>query len=309
MYDINTIKRIFEENMSQKVCSMQKFENVENNTVYRIETKSQPYIFKIYKGDWPEDEKLLLVDRLLTEHDIPHAKISVYSKDNSDFPYGYLIEECLPGTTADRLDLSKEETIALFEKLGTLVSRLHQIKMNGYGYTGSGFAQWETFSEFMYDSLGDNKANLLAHHLTDDEELEFIGKEIWERLKICDQYPPVLCHTDLSTKNMLVCENDITLIDWDDVYSLCWLYDVAALTFWMRRQYGDEDAAVYRKAFLSHYVTEYDINDFYKVEDVIHIRIGLAELNYFVETPECQVVKLLLKELFEKCGMKALKGL
>ena len=310
MYDIGTITSVFEKDMRQKARSVHQFENVENNSVYRIETDLQPYIFKIYRsGDWPEDGKLLLVDRLLTEHGIPHAKIFVYNRDKTSFPNGYLIEECLPGATADRLALSHDETIALFEKLGALVSRLHQIKMNGYGYTGSGIALWSTFSEFMYDSMGDGKANLLAHNITDEEELECLGQEIWKRLKICDKYPPVLCHTDLSTKNIIVNGDDVTLIDWDDVYSLCWVHDIAELTFWLKREYGNEAAKIYQKAFLDNYQTEYDMNDFYAVEDALHARIGLGSLNYFLDKPQADAIKRLLRESLEKCEMRLLRCL
>jgi len=83
---------------------IKKFENVENNTVYKIETDSKPYIFKIYSSKkWPEDGKLLFVNRKLKEHKIPHAEILAFSHGDINFPNGYLIEECLPGTTADRL--------------------------------------------------------------------------------------------------------------------------------------------------------------------------------------------------------------
>jgi len=309
MYEMATIRRVFEKQMKLEVCSIHQFESVENNKVYRIETESQPYIFKIYKGEWPEDEKLLLVEKLLAEAGIAHAKIFVYSRDKTDFPHGYLIEECLPGATADRLVLDKQEMVGLFEKLGALVSRLHQIKMKGYGYTGSGFADWETFSEFMYDSIGDNKANLLAHDLMADEVLEAIGLALRKRLKVCDKYASVLCHTDLSTKNMMVNEGDVTLIDWDDVYSLCWVYDLATLTFWMKREYGNEDAEVYRKAFLDYYETEYDLDEFDQVEPVIHVRIGLNDLNYFAGMPEYEQVKQLVNKSLEKCGMDLWKCL
>ena len=309
MYDINTIKSVFEKDMNKNARAVHKFENVENNSVYKIETDSHPYIFKIYNNsDWPEDGKLLLVDRLLTEHGIPHAKIFVYNREKNIFPAGYLIEECLPGVTADRIKLSKNELISIFEKLGALVSQLHKIKMAGYGYTGTGVALWSTFSEFMYDSMGDNKANLLAHNITDEEELERIGREFWDRLKVCDKYPPVLCHTDLSTKNILLHNGNIALIDWDDVYSLPWLHDIAELTFWLKREYGNE-AEIYRNAFFNHYEPEHNLSDFYETEPVLHARIGLGGLNHFIGKPQEQKIKNIIKESFEICGMKPLKFL
>jgi len=300
MYDIDTIKTVFAKDMNQTIRSVHRFENVENNSVYKIETPSQPYIFKVYNNSqWPEDGKLLLVDRLLTQHAIPHARIFVYNRDTAAFPHGYLIEECLPGASADRLTLSQDELIAVFQQLGAIVSGLHKINMTGYGYTGTGVALWSTFSEFMYDSMGDNNANLLAHKIIDEDALDRLGKEFWERLKVCDKFPPVLCHTDLSTKNMVLHNGEVTLIDWDDVYSLPWVHDIAELTFWLKREYGRE-ADVYRKAFIQHYQTPYDMNDFYDIEPVLHARIALGSLNYFIGKPQEIVIKQLLKEALER---------
>lgn len=284
-YDINIITKIFERDIKQNVRSVYRFENVPNNSVYRIDTELQSYIFKIYKSRWPEDGKLLFVDKKLSEHGIPHAKIFAYHRENTDFSNGYLIEECLPGITADRLALSKIETIELFEKLGALVSKIHQIKLTGYGYIGGGVAAWSKFSEFMYNSFDECTNNLLSHNLVERVELEAIWYEIYQRLKICDTYPPVLCHTDLSDKNILVNKDNITLIDWDDAYSLCWIADIACLTLWMKQEYGG-NAEVYKTAFLDNYRTEYDMNVFYKTENLLHVRYGLENLNYFIDTPQ-----------------------
>jgi Ser/Thr protein kinase RdoA (MazF antagonist) len=149
-----------------------------------------------------------------------------------------LIEECLPGTTADRLVLSKNQTIELFEKLGVLVSQIHQIKLSGYGYIGGGIADWTKFSDFVCNSFDENTNNLLVHNLVKRSEIKSVWDEIYQRLKVCDIYPAVLCHTDLSVKNVLVNEDIITLIDWDDAFSLCWVADITHLTLWMKYEYG-----------------------------------------------------------------------
>ena len=302
-HDINIITKVFERNIKQRVCSVHRFDNVTNNSVYRIDTELQSYIFKIYKCGWPEEGKLLFVEKKLTEHDIPHAKIFYYNRDSAEFPNGYLIEECLPGTTADRLALSKKQTIELFKKLGSLVSMIHQIKLKGYGYIGGGVADWAKFSEFMYNSFDENTNNIIAQNLVKRAELETTWSEIYQKLKVCDKYPPVLCHTDLSTKNVLINEDSITLIDWDDAYSLCWVADVAHLTLWMKHEYGN-NAEVYRKAFLDNYKTEHDMNVFYETEDMLHVRYGLENLNYFIGTPQYDSFKAIMRDSLKRCGMK-----
>jgi hypothetical protein len=124
LYDINLIKATFETQIKQEALAIHKYESAWNNSVYKIETESRPYIFKIYtsKG-WPEDGKTLFVNRKLREHGIPCAEVFVFSREDENFPNGYLIEECLSGATADTLNLNESETIKIFEKLAVLVSR------------------------------------------------------------------------------------------------------------------------------------------------------------------------------------------
>jgi hypothetical protein len=101
MDNTDLIIKTFENVMGIKVCSIHKYDNVLNNQVFKIEAESEPYIFKIYANrNWPEDGKLSFIAGKLEEYKIPHAKLFVFDRDNTSFPYGYLIEQCLPGVTA-----------------------------------------------------------------------------------------------------------------------------------------------------------------------------------------------------------------
>ncbi len=306
MYNNTIIKETFECQIKKSVKSIHKFENVPNNQVYKIETESQPYIFKIYSSGWPEDNKLPFVVNKLDEYKIPHAKLFVFDRGDSNFPHGYLIEECLQGITADRLKMSIDETKKLFEKLAVLVSQVHQIKLKNFGYTGGGIAMWTTFSEFIYDMFDDCTSNLRVNNLICAASLETIKQELHKKLIVCDQFPSVLCHGDLSTKNILVHSDEIVLIDWDDTQSLCWMADIARLTFWMKLNYDEETADTYRKVFLNRYETEYDKNIFYEIEDTLHVWYGLDYLNFSVGNPHYQSenVKAILQNSLKQCNME-----
>ncbi|MDD4494801.1 MAG: aminoglycoside phosphotransferase family protein [Eubacteriales bacterium] len=308
--DDNIIKRTFETQIGKEVCSINKFDNVPNNQVYKIETESQNYIFKIYaKRDWPEDGKIPFVARKLEEHKIPYAKLFKFERNDVNFPNGYLIEECLPGITADRLVLSESETVKLFEKLAVFMSQVHQIELENYGYTGSGIAEWSTFSEFIYDMFDDCTFNLREQNVLNTLKLDAIKKNLYKKLKECDCYPPVICHGDLSTKNVIVNLDEIVLIDWDDVQSLCWMSDIARLTFWMKLNYGDK-ADIYRNAFLNSYETAHNKEAFDDLEDYLHMWFGLDYLNFSIITPNYQYqtesIKAILQKSLLHCGMEEL---
>jgi thiamine kinase-like enzyme len=308
MFNIDIIKETFEIQMNKKVKSIHKFENIPNNQVYKIDTDFRPYIFKIYSSGWPEDGKLSFVVHMLDEFKIPHAELLVFNRDDNNFPNGYLIEECLQGITADRLMMSDDDTIKLFEKLAVLVSRVHQIRVKNFGYTGGGVAMWTTFSEFIYDMFNDCTSSLRENDLICTAKLEKIRHELYKKFITCDQFPSVLCHGDLSTKNILVHSDEIVLIDWDDTQSLCWMADIARLTFWMKLNYDDKSADTYRKVFLDRYITEYDKNIFYEMEDALHVWYGLDYLNFSVGNPQYQFenVKAIVQNSLNQCNMEML---
>lgn len=311
MDNVDLIIQTFENLIGDRVCAIHKFDNVPNNQVFKIETALQSYIFKIYaKRDWPENGKIPFITDKLNEYNIPHAKLFIFERENSNFPNGFLIEECLPGITADKLTLSKEENINLYKKLALLVSRVHQIKLKNYGYTGGGIAAWSTFSGFINDMFEDSSNNLKEKNIFDALKLDKIHEKLYDKLKECDGYPAVICHNDLSTKNIIVNKEDIVLIDWDDVQSLIWMADIARMTLWMKLNYDSKTADEYRRVFLEYYETEYDKKAFDELEAALHVWYGLDYLNFALVAPnyqyQCETLKMLLHEALLKSGIGVL---
>jgi len=79
---ISALIRAFEAQTKKKARFVQKLEfavnstYIANNAVYKIETESKSYIFKVYSNaGWPENGKLLYVSQKLTEYHIPHAEL------------------------------------------------------------------------------------------------------------------------------------------------------------------------------------------------------------------------------------------
>lgn len=95
--------------------------------------------------------------------------------------------------------------------------------------------------------------------------------------------PSVLCHGDLSDKNIIVRDNGkISLIDWDDAMSYNWMADISRLTFWMKMNYGEEESRLFRNTFLKHYRTDFRKSEFDIFERAFHIYCALDSLIYFI---------------------------
>ena len=91
--------------------------------------------------------------------------------------------------------------------------------------------------------------------------------------------PSVLCHGDLSKKNVILRDDgDITLIDWDDAMALNWMADISRLTFWMKQNYNEQEYTLFRRVFLDHYCTPYRKDQFDDFESAWHIYTALDSL-------------------------------
>jgi Ser/Thr protein kinase RdoA (MazF antagonist) len=285
---IALIRRKAGERLREDVETVEKFPDVSDNTVYRIIAGGKPWIFKIYSlRDWPEDGKLLFINRQLIEHGIRCAKIVTFDRSDPDFPCGYLIEECLPGNTADRVLEDAESTKAFYAKLARLVAQVHRIRIRNHGYIGGGVASHGTFLEFNDDKFDEIAERLVRMERFGERELREIKERLLRGLRRCADLPAVLNHGDLTTKNVLVDERgELALFDYDDALALNWIADVARLTYWMRYDYDAESHAAYRDVFLNAYNDGRDRGEFEALENAFHVWIGLDHLLYYADRPQ-----------------------
>lgn len=299
IYSIEIIKSKAENILKENVVSVLPFENITNNYVYKLTTAKKQYIFKIYKQGWPEEGKLQYVNKVLSENNIPCARIVYYCHIDNELSHGFLIEEFLTGIIADKAILSMEQENDLFKKLASFVGRIHSIKFSKYGYIGSGNPFENTYSEYVFDAFDDNTESLRKKGLFNEEELLKVKNKLYRSLKLCDELSPVLCHGDLSKKNIMIQEKGkIVLIDYDDVTAIPWVCDVAHLTLWMKLNYSFERASYLRNMFLNNYPIK-DKDIFYTTENALHVWECLGYMNFFSDTQMYNKVKKLFLEVWE----------
>ncbi len=278
------MKQIF----GNEVVLCEKIET-NNNMVFFIKVRGEEYIVKFYSyKNWPEIDKIPYISQLLQENNIPCAAIKAYERADSKYDNGYIIEEKISGISIlskDGIPMIAEDKFKgefetrIYSELAEMVSKVHRITFPKYGYINCGYPNYNTFSEFMEEMiLQCNTDGLIENHVFTKPAITKLVHEICERFKQYDDLRPVLCHGDLSMRNVIYNDGTLTLIDWDDSMALPWMADVAYLTypFMCSKTKNVEN----RKVFLDSYVTDSDKNRFDKFETLYHTILSIKYLDW-----------------------------
>lgn len=274
------MEKIIRKYLKHGADQLKPFENVPNNSVYSFESGGESYIFKLFRSKyWPEDDKLQFVNETLCRYNIPCAELIVFTRDDPAYPNGYLIERKLEGVTADKVTFTQEEEAAFYRKLAGLVSAFHSIRVKEFGYLGGGE---DSMGAFFEDEFDERVESLEKKGVYTADELRNMKDILMNTFKRFDDLPPVLCHGDLSKKNVMVQESgNLVLIDWDDAMGYNWMADIARFTFWMKMTYSEPAYSLFRGAFLEGYrgarKDEFDI-----FEKAYHIYNALDNLVYAI---------------------------
>ena len=263
---------------------LKPFENVPNNSVYSFESNGEGYIFKLFRSKyWPENDKLQFVNQTLCQHNIPCARLIVFTRDDPAYPNGYLIERKIEGVPADKVCFTQEEEAAFYKKLAVLVSGFHSIPLKGFGYIGNGEGGEESMGAFFDGEFDERVESLEEKGVYTADELRNMKDILMDAFRRFDDLPPVLCHGDLSKKNVMVQDSGaLVLIDWDDAMGYNWMADISRFTFWMKMTYSESEYTLFREAFLEGYhgarKDEFDV-----FEKAYHIYNALDNLVYAID--------------------------
>jgi thiamine kinase-like enzyme len=220
------------------------------------------------------------VNNLLDSLSIKHPKVITYDRNSKEFNGGYLIEEFIDGVNPLEIFNDKQMRLA-YKSLAKYIKKVHTIQFDKFGYLNNGEPYYDKFSEYIEDTLTDNLTTLIKHNIIKMENMEHFVKS-YSAYFDCFDYPAVLCHGDLSMRNVLTIGSDLTLIDWDDAMAYPAFADVARMTFDMRYIH-DNKYHLFTLSFLSEYIEEDQINNYLRFESLYHVFVAFDFLAHSID--------------------------
>ena len=280
-----------EHDLKIKVISVEKIPTGEFNYSYKITTESNILIARIFRQrNSPEDGKLEWIEERLEKHNIPRAKTLFYTRENTNFPYGYMVQEFIEGMSGSKVILEDHLGFEeFFNKYVTILQKVHSIKADELGEIPKWAGKVETF----YES-GMAKYNRVYERIKSLNDIEQSTHEkvleyVQSLKKHDDLYEPVLLHGDPGADNaILMKDGEMIFIDWDNSVIGSWIEEYAGMTFrgtylW-RYKTDEERKEMLERSFRNNYEgVDFEDPKLREIVKILHVltAYGALATHYF----------------------------
>jgi fructosamine-3-kinase len=220
-----------------KNCEIEKIREIKEagkmNPIFEIKITNPNLnlILKTYGKKWehykPDKEKFIF-ELIKKETNLPVPEIYILDKGKKIIPYTYLLMNKMEGKMPKSINISKSEKENIYFQLGKDLSKLHEIKLNNFGWI---YKDKVSKHELNYEKPFDNWYDFFIHKFEEvkeevrggknkrygkltKEKIEELFPIIEEKIKISRTYlskkiKPSFIHNDFSLENVLIKKDKI----------------------------------------------------------------------------------------------------
>jgi len=216
-----------------EIKNSKKVEIGYSSQVYKAELNNEPVFIRINK-DPRVFEAEQLGYKIFEEKNIPVPKIIAYKENPPSIKLPTIIMTSAEGINLSQANLSIEQKNIVYEKVGTLLKKIHETKLEGFGalkvvdnQLKGKFETWKKYSEYQDEYNLNALEYVLSNKFINEEEASKI-KDIYKEIHALDFGKASLLHKDIHHGHLFVKGTDISgVIDLGAIMAGDPHYDIA----------------------------------------------------------------------------------
>lgn len=237
------VKKLINNIFGKDVTEISRKDLGEANAVYFFKVSdNREYVIRVCPTlrKWNGFEQEAWAYKLAGKVGVPTPKVIKVDTSNKMFPEAYFISEKIPGISGALVNFSKkQEKEEIYKQMGFYLSKIHSVKVNGFGTfkkTLFGFKGREkTLIDFLEKELNEGwfVEPIRQNNIINATDFEYYKKLILDRKHLFNLQKASLIHGDYALKNTVVCNNNIAAItDFENCKASDSIHDFALINVW-----------------------------------------------------------------------------
>ncbi|MBH06236.1 MAG: hypothetical protein CMJ20_07930 [Phycisphaeraceae bacterium] len=224
-----TVKAIATDFLSEAPEAIRHTGSAGNHYAYLIDHGDRTYFFRSDDGKVEDD--YMLAERaamdLAARNGVPVPRLFACDVSMSHYPIRYQIFEHIPFPDLNKHDQAgKLDRGAVAQQMGTILARLHDIELDGYGFFDTAKLSTSGQIRGLDASARDYFRKCLHTHLGYLRDVSFLSTEQVNHIeRLIDRHDQLLdldrgrmLHRDMALGNLVGSPTDVlAVVDWDDV--------------------------------------------------------------------------------------------